>query len=294
MASHGQLLRDALTHQPIIAFVGVYDCFSARLAANHFDALFLSGFGFAASHYGLPDTGFVTWTDILAFLQRLRAILPEPHVLVDIDDGFGGPEQAAHVAAEAERLGASAIVIEDQKRPRQCGHLDGQHVLPLDEHLTKLRAVLQARRDLFVVARTDAHHEPERLRRVLAFQEAGADAVLMDGVSDLDQLSRITRQLAVPVMVSQMGGGKSPPCTLAELVSAGIRLVNYSAPCLLPAQTAMQAALAELKSRDGRLPRPGDPGFVGVRDCDRLLRESPARNAPLPSRSTHATTDHSR
>lgn len=274
MPSPGQRLRETVARQAITCFIGVFDCFSARLAGNQFDGLFLSGFGFAASHYGLPDTGFVTWTDMLAFLQRVRAILPDHHVLVDVDDGFGGPEQAAHVAVQAERGGASAIVMEDQKRPRKCGHLDGQQVLDLDEYLAKLRAVLEARCELFVVARTDASDEAERLRRALAFQDAGADAVLMDGMSDLAQVKRIASRLAVPVMFNQMAGGKSPPCTLTQLVDAGVRLVNYSAPCLLPAQAAMQQALLTLRQRDGLLPQKGDEGFVGVRDCDALLRQN--------------------
>src|ERR1017187_533785 len=60
----GARLREHLRRQPITPFIGIYDVFSASLAARHFDALFVSGFSFAASHYGLPDIGFISWPEI--------------------------------------------------------------------------------------------------------------------------------------------------------------------------------------------------------------------------------------
>ena len=86
---YGQLLRAELESRKIMPFVGVYDVFSATLAARHFDGLFISGFSFAASFYGLPDVGFIAWPDIVAFCHRIRAVLPRHHIIVDIDDGPG-------------------------------------------------------------------------------------------------------------------------------------------------------------------------------------------------------------
>ena len=90
--SPGHRLRESMTNSALIPFIGVYDVFSATLAGRHFDSLFVSGFGFAASHYGLPDMGFITWTDIVAYVQRLRTVLPFPNLLVDIDGGSCVPE----------------------------------------------------------------------------------------------------------------------------------------------------------------------------------------------------------
>lgn len=63
----GSLLRAALQvaqqQQRIVPFIGIFDLFSASLAADRFEALFLSGFGLAASAYGLPDIGFLGWGD---------------------------------------------------------------------------------------------------------------------------------------------------------------------------------------------------------------------------------------
>ena len=157
--NHGSRLRDAIAEPGTTPLVGIYDMYSASLAARHFDGFFLSGFGFAASYYGLPDIGFIAWPDIVAFAERLRLAFPAHHLLVDIDDGYADPEVACHVVQRLERAGASGVVLEDQQRPRRCGHADGKRILPLDEYLEKLALVLDSRDELVVVARTDAVEE---------------------------------------------------------------------------------------------------------------------------------------
>ena len=66
-------------------------------------------------------------------------------------------------------VGASGVIMEDQLRPRRCGHFDGKKLLDLDEYLIKLEKVLATRKDLFVVARTDALEQEDILRRVYAY-----------------------------------------------------------------------------------------------------------------------------
>jgi 2-methylisocitrate lyase-like PEP mutase family enzyme len=270
---HGLRLRNEIAHGRILPFIGIYDVFSATMAARHYNALFVSGFGFGASHYGLPDVGFIAWSDIVAFVQRVRTVLPEHHILVDIDDGYCDPEVACHVVSLLEAAGASGVVLEDQKRPRQCGHFDGKQIMDLDEYLAKLRKVLATRRQLVVIARTDASDPGEVVRRTQAFAEAGADAVLADGIVDLGVLSEIRRHVQKPITFNQIAGGKSPSCTLEQLSALGVSLVIYSTPCLFAAQEAMDQTLTELKARGGLLPSAG----VGVSECTRVLSENLAR-----------------
>ena len=263
---YGQLLRNCVKQTGIMPFIGVYDVFSATLAARHYDGLFISGFSFAASHYGLPDVGFIAWPDIVAFCQRVRAVLPRHHLIVDIDDGYGDAETAAHVVSLLKGVGASGIIMEDQLRPRRCGHFDGKQLLDLDQYLIKLEKVLATRKDLFVVARTDALEHGDITRRVHAYAEAGADAVLIDGPRDLHILKQVKAGLDVPVMFNQIAGGKSPPYSLAELQGAGISLVNYSTPCLFAAQDAIETAIAELKQSGGKL-----QDNIGIQECNSVL-----------------------
>ena len=271
--SPGHRLRESMEHCDLIPFIGVYDVFSATLAGRHFDSLFVSGFGFAASHYGLPDIGFITWTDIVDYVQRLRTVLPFHNLLVDIDDGYCDPEVACHVVSVLEAAGASGVVLEDQKRPRRCGHFEGKQIMDLDEYLAKLRAILATRRDMVVIARTDASDLEDIARRVEAFSAAGADAVLVDGLTSLDVVRALSKRVDRPFCFNQIAGGKSPVCTQSELKDAGVSLVIYSTPCLFAAQAAIDDAMTDLKARDGSL----GGSRVGVKDCTLLLAENQVR-----------------
>jgi len=271
----GRRMRETLGSRSITPFVGIYDVFSASLAGRHFDSLFVGGFGFAASYYGLPDIGFIAWPDIVAFVQRVRTVLPEHNILVDIDDGYCDTEVACHVVSLLEASGASGVVIEDQKRPRRCGHFDGKQIMELEEYLDKLRKVLDTRRDLFVVARTDSSDPQDIALRVKAFAEAGADAVLVDGLKSFDTIREIKSLINLPLCFNQIAGGKSPACTLTELSNAGVSLAIYSTPCLFPVQAAIENAMSEIKAADGSLAE----SRIGVHDCTLILSENLKRRS---------------
>ena len=269
----GARMRAAVAACRITPFIGVHDAFSAGLAAREFDALFVSGFGFAASQLGLPDIGFIAWSDMVAHVQRIRTVAPQQHLLVDIDDGYTDPDTACHVVSLLEASGASGVVLEDQKRPRKCGHFDGKQIADLDDYLAKLRLVLQTRRDLFVIARTDSSDPVDVERRVVAFAEAGADAVLVDGVKSLDTVRSLASRLKQPFCFNQIAGGKSPACSLTDLANVGVRIAIYSTPLLFASQAAMTDALAHLRDTDGSLA----DSRVGVKDCTAVLNENLAR-----------------
>ena len=154
--NYGTELRAAIDESGTMPMIGVYDVFSATIAAQQFDGIFISGFGFGASYYGLPDIGFNAWPDVVAYVQRVRTVLPDQAILVDIDDGFADNEVACHVVSLLESAGASGVILEDQTRPRRCGHMAGKLIMPLEDYLEKLHRVLETRKDLLVVARTDS------------------------------------------------------------------------------------------------------------------------------------------
>ncbi len=258
-----------MASRKIIPFIGVYDVLSATLAARHYDGLFISGFSFAASYYGLPDIGFISWSDIVAFVQRVRTVLPRHHLIVDIDDGYCDVEVGCHVTHLLETIGASGVIIEDQKRPRKCGHFDGKQIMELEDFVVKLKRVLTTRQDMIVVARTDANEIEEISRRVFAFQEAGADVILVDGIKNFEMLKEVKKHVTKPLMFNQIAGGKTGPCTLKELSDAGVSLVNYSTPCLFAAQVAVDKAIRLLKENDGLL-----SSEVGIKQCTAILNEN--------------------
>ncbi|MEV8533741.1 isocitrate lyase/PEP mutase family protein [Streptomyces sp. NPDC051211] len=281
----GNTLREQIAQPGTTPLIGVYDMYSASVAAGHYDGMFVSGFGFAASYYGLPDIGFIAWPDMVAFVQRLRGAFPRHHLLVDIDDGYVDPEVACHVVEGLERIGASGVILEDQKRPRRCGHADGKQVLPLAEYLEKLEMVLATRTDLVVVARTDATEEADILHRAEALAATDADVVLVDGVRSVEWIRRIRKVVGdKPLLFNQIAGGKSPRLSLGELTELGVDVAIYSTPCLFAAHRAMDTALTELRIADGRLPATDGADEIGVGESTRLLTKNIARHHPMRER----------
>ncbi|RNG21215.1 isocitrate lyase/PEP mutase family protein [Streptomyces botrytidirepellens] len=276
---YGNALREELTSPRTTPLIGIYDMYSASIAARHYNGFFVSGFGFAASYYGLPDIGFIAWPDMVNFVERLRLAFPRHHLLVDIDDGYVDPEVACHVVQRLERGGASGVILEDQKRPRRCGHADGKLVLPLEEYLEKLNLVLSSRKDMLVVARTDATEEAEIMRRAAALAETDADVVLVDGVRNVEWIRRIRTVVGdKPLLFNQIAGGKSPRLSLSELTDLGVDIAIYSTPCLFAAHGAIEGALVDLKMADGRLPDTRETDCIGVKGSTELLEGNISRH----------------
>jgi 2-methylisocitrate lyase-like PEP mutase family enzyme len=265
-------MRERVASEKILPLIGIFDVFSAALASKKFEAIFCSGYGFAASYYGLPDEGYIAWTDMVAYVERIRAVLPETHIVVDIDDGYGDPNIAANITRRLERVGASAIILEDQRRPKRCGHLPGKEILSLEEYMPRLEAVLATREKLYVIARTDTTDIEEAIFRCQKFIQAGVDGVLVEGLSDIEQIKKIRKAIGkdVSITINLIAGGKTPPVTLTELQKLGTNLVNYSTPCLFSSQAAINATLDKLIKSDGELAY--EKGDIGLEQNNSVLK----------------------
>ncbi|MGV9723474.1 isocitrate lyase/PEP mutase family protein [Nocardia beijingensis] len=275
---YGTALREEIDRPGVTPLIGIFDMYSASIVAQYFDGMFVSGFGFAASYYGLPDIGFIAWPDMVGFVQRLRLAFPDRHLLVDIDDGYVDVETACHVVEQLEMLDASGVILEDQQRPRRCGHVAGKRILPLEQYLEKLNLVLQTRTDLVVVARTDATDEDEILRRAQALAATDADALLVDGVRSVEWIRKVGGVIgAKPLLFNQIAGGLSPRLSLTELDALGVDVAIYSTPCLFAAHAAMTEELMRLRADDGRLPEVGDSD-VGLATSMALLEANLSRH----------------
>jgi len=266
--SHGDRLRQRLKDpektKATLPFVGVFDVFSASLAAKKWEAIFCSGYCFSASYYGLPDAGFITWSDMAAWVSRIRLLLPDTHIAVDIDDGYGHDKLVEMVIRRMELSGASAVILEDQRRPKKCGHLPGKEVIPIDEYVRKLKAALRARESLFIVARTDASTLEEGIRRVTTYAKLGVDCVMVEGITDLAHISLIRKAVpqGVHVLVNMVEGGRTPTVNMHELAQLGAQLALFSMPMLFAAHAAMEYALNRLIETDGRTTKPDEKELV--------------------------------
>jgi len=255
-------------------FLGIFDAFSATIASKHSPNLFLSGFSMAACYYGLPDIGYIAWSDMVNLAWRIRMILPEHRLLVDIDDGYMDTETACHVTQQLEVMGCAMIMLEDQARPRRCGHFENKVLMPLEGYLEKLERVLSTRKNMLVLARTDASGN-EIFRRIEAMSKTDADVLMVDGITALATLRDIRKVTKKPILFNHISGGKSPKVPLSTLHEMGVNLSLYSTPALFAAQRAINESLTTIMTKDGELPDEG----IGVMQCTALLQANMNRYA---------------
>ena len=268
---YGDSFRSEILSNKIVPLIGVYDALSASLTSKYFNAVFCSGYGFSASTYGLPDEGFIAWQDMISYVENMRSISPDIHIVVDIDDGYGDDKIARTVTYRLENIGASAIVLEDQRRPKKCGHLPGKEILDRDEYIKRLTSVLNVRKDLYVIARTDAEDIQEGISRAQDYALAGADAIMVEGLDSKDSIKLVRENIPsdVSMTVNLIAGGKMDPISLDELSSLGVNLVIYSTPCLFAAHSAVDNAIRTLKENNGVLK--GDEFGVSLSESNKIL-----------------------
>lgn len=249
-------LRAAFEAGETILAPGVFDMLSALMADQMgFRALYVTGFGVSASHLGLPDAGFATYTDMLARVRQIVAGTRTP-VIADADTGFGGLLNVRHTVRGYEAAGVSAIQIEDQEFPKKCGHTLGRRVVPMDDMVTKIRVAVEAREsaDFLIIARTDARTSlglDEALARAEAYAAAGADLIFVESPESEAELATVGQRIAKPLVANMVEGGRTPVLSEARLAELGFSLVIHPVSGLLAAAEALRATYAGLRDGTG-------------------------------------------
>ncbi len=245
-------LRDLLRPGAALLLPGVSNALAARVVADlGFAAAYVTGAGIANTHLGIPDNGLVTLTELTEHVAAIRDVFPGP-LVVDADTGFGNAVNVVRTVRLLERAGADALQIEDQVFPKRCGHFTGKEVIPAAEMADKIKAAVDARRDLLIIARTDAI-APEgyeaALARAAAYREAGADVTFVEAPTSIEEIADIPRRLPWPQLINIVLGGRTPELPNDKLKELGYAGVIYANVALQSALKGMQAALGELRRR---------------------------------------------
>jgi 2-methylisocitrate lyase-like PEP mutase family enzyme len=252
--------RSLLTTERPLVLPGAHDAISALLIKRAgFKAFFTGGFPLIGARFGLPDIGLVALGEISTAVRDILAVSDLP-AMVDIDNGYGDVKNVVHVLHTYERLGAQAIMLEDQVAPKRCGHIAGKDVVPAEQMVAKVRAAAQNRSnpDTFILARTDARDVlglDEAYRRAERYLAAGADGLFIESPHDVAELAQIGRKFDVPQMANMLEGGRTPILKPAELGELGYRMAVYGISLLMHSVRTMQGVLASLAQ--------GDVSFIG-------------------------------
>jgi methylisocitrate lyase len=207
-----------------------------------FRALYLSGAGVANYSHGMPDLGLTTLSDVLEEVRRITGVTQLP-LLVDADTGWGAAFMIERSVREMISAGAAGLHIEDQVQAKRCGHRPGKVLVEAGEMCDRIRSAVDAKTDpdFVVMARTDAlavEGFGAMLGRAYLYEEAGADMLFAEAVTELDQYREIADAVGIPILANITEFGVTPLFTTQELAGAGVDLALYP----LSAARAMNAA----------------------------------------------------
>ncbi|KAJ4835667.1 hypothetical protein Tsubulata_038997 [Turnera subulata] len=251
-----------------------FDALSAKLVERAgFDYCFTSGFSMSAARLALPDTGLLSYGEMLDQGQQITQAVSIP-VIGDGDNGYGNAMNVKRTVKGYIRAGFGGIFLEDQVSPKACGHTRGRKVVSREEAVMKIKAAIDAREesgsDIVIIARTDSRQAislDEALWRCRAFADAGADVVFIDALASREEMKALCAIAPlVPKMANMLeGGGKTPILSPVELEEIGFKLVAYPLSLMGVSIQAMQDALRAIKG--GRVPPPGSmPTFEEIKD----------------------------
>jgi 2-methylisocitrate lyase-like PEP mutase family enzyme len=254
LGAPAQRLRGLLNASGTITAPGGYDALSAALVAEGgFEAAYLSGASIAYTKLGRPDIGLVSAAEVADTIAHIRERVDIP-LIVDADTGFGNALNVQRTIKTFERMGASAIQVEDQLMPKRCGHLTGKSMIPGNEMVGKIKAALDARVDqnTVIIARTDAigvEGFGPAMDRAEAYLEAGCDVLFIEAPASLDQLRQVSRQFSgrIPLLANMVEGGATPILSADALDELGFRIVIYPGALVRAIVWTTQRLLASLR-----------------------------------------------
>jgi len=238
-------------HQRSSAFIipNPWDIGSARLLAHlGFEALATTSVGYAFS-VGKRDHA-ISRDEMIAHAASIVRATDLP-VSADLENGFGDdPETVATTIRMAAAAGLAGCSIEDStNRP-------GDPIYAFDYAVDRIRAASEAVRSLTVpftlTARSENYLHGRRdlddtIRRLNAFQDAGADVLYAPGISDMNEVATLVRSVDRPVNMN--AGIQGVHFELAELSKVGVKRVSVGGALSRIALATCIRAATEMRDR---------------------------------------------
>jgi methylisocitrate lyase len=159
-----------------------------------------------------------------------------------------------HMVRAFEEAGAAAVHLEDQLLPKKCGHLNDKKLAAPHDMAAKVAAAVKARRNLFIIARTDAAASEGidgAVARARLYLEAGADAIFPEALTNAEMFRAFASAMpGVKLLANMTEFGRTPFFTASEFEAMGYRMVIWPVSALRAANKAQEAVYAAIQ-RDG-------------------------------------------
>ena len=252
-----RLLLNHLESKSIIKVGGAFDAMSAKLVEFHgFDAIWAGSFAISATH-AVPDASILTMTEFFDVASNMAEACKIP-IIADCDTGYGGPSNVSHLVKKYENAGIAAICIEDKVFPKQNSLLEnGQNNLISEkDFVAKIIAGREAKQDknFMIIARIEALISgagmDEALKRATAYENAGADAILIhskqktpDEIFEfMDSWKGSSPIIVIPTTYDSV--------SIEELISHKIKAVIHANQTLRAAHSSMSRILKQMINSD--------------------------------------------
>ncbi|MFD3872133.1 isocitrate lyase/phosphoenolpyruvate mutase family protein [Streptomyces sp. NPDC058623] len=255
--------REVMAKGNLVRLAGAHSALGGALVEEAgFDAVWASSLEISAGRR-LPDASLLTMTDYLAAAEQIQSSVGVP-VVADVDTGFGGNLNVAHMVREYERAGITAVCIEDKHFPKMNSFVDqgdqGQILMDAEAFCEKLRIAksVQESPEFYLIARTETYISgmgtDEALRRCAMYADAGADAVLVH--SKIKDPSQVEEFLAawdgrVPVVIVPT---TYPDWHATDAHRAGVSVIIYANQALRATVQAVSDTLRVIKEKGTSTP----------------------------------------
>ena len=212
----------------ILRVPGAYNPLTAKLIEEiGYDAVYVSG-GVMSNDLGYPDIGLTTLKDVSNRSEQIARVTNLP-TIVDIDTGFKNCKKTIETF---EKIGVSAVHLEDQIDMKRCGHLDNKQLISTEKMVKKIKDCVKTKKDknFKIIARSDAKSVEglnKMIDRCKAYIDAGAEIIFPEALKDEKEFELVRKSLNSYLLANMTEFGKSKILSFKELEKLGYNIVIY-------------------------------------------------------------------
>jgi 2-methylisocitrate lyase-like PEP mutase family enzyme len=249
-------LKSLLNQKGIVVMPGCYDALSAKLIEREgLNVGFMSGFAVSSTKLGMPDAGLISFSEMAEQVRNICNVTSIP-IIFDGDTGYGNAVNVYRTVRGFADAGAAAVMIEDQKWPKKCGHTKGKDVVEVDEANSRIKAAVDAskmnNKDILVMARTDAiatRGLDDAIKRMQKFSELGADILFVEAIKSKEDMKRVIKEVPGHHMINLIEDGETPLLEINELEDIGFKIAVFPLTLMSASVKTMQESLKNMKNK---------------------------------------------
>jgi len=212
----------------ILRVPGAYNPLTAKLIEEiGYDAVYVSG-GVMSNDLGYPDIGLTTLEDVSNRSKQIARVTNLP-TIVDIDTGF---KSCKKTIKTFEKVGVTAVHLEDQIEQKRCGHLDNKELISIKKMVKKISECVKSRKDknFKIIARSDAKSVEgldQMIDRCKAYIDSGAEIIFPEALHDEKEFEKVRKSLNCYLLANMTEFGKTKLLNYKQLENLGYNIVIY-------------------------------------------------------------------